>query len=308
MTALAIHTPKAMSNGATAAAVTLAGSSRRLMIDVPGVSVTDVDPGWTRGFVMTRDEAPDGALARLSGAEALVREALAGWLERHAGELGGAGPGGAGLNGSVREVNGISILMFRNHPEEDLDYGVGSVRDFCLELRELRRGPKAAGFSMIWRAAGCREPPARVDAAAEEAAAVVEQEAEEAAAAAEREATEGMAAEEEAALLTRMRKKFAEDEARERSEEHARRAATAHQMKLVEKQSAERKVMYDKEKAQEEAFLAEGRKRDEYKKAVVAEARRKLLEEHAQKLAGYMPGGLLKNKDDQEVWQEVTRK
>lgn len=124
----------------------------------------------------------------------------------------------------------------------------------------------------------------------------------------QKEALRKKAAEEEAALLTRMRKKFAEDEARERSEEHARRSAKAHHMKLVEKQSAERKVMYDKEKAQEEAFLAEGRKRDEYKKAVVAEARRKLLEEHAQKLAGYMPGGLLKNKDDQEVWQEVTRK
>ncbi len=79
-------------------------------------------------------------------------------------------------------------------------------------------------------------------------------------------------------------------------------------MKLIEKQSAERKEMFDKEKANEEAHMDEGRRREEYRKAVIAEARRKLLEEHASKLAGYMPGGLLKNKEDVEVWNQVTRR
>ena len=124
---------------------------------------------------------------------------------------------------------------------------------------------------------------------------------------AQKEALRKQAAEDEARMLTLMRKKFAEDEAKERADEAARKAHKAEHMKLIALQSEERKVMYDKEKAQEEAFLDEGRRREEYRKAVIAEARRKLLEEHAAKLAGYMPGGLLKNKDDVEVWNQVTR-
>lgn len=116
------------------------------------------------------------------------------------------------------------------------------------------------------------------------------------------------AAENEARMLAVMRKKFAEDDAKERADEQARRAHKAQHMTLIDKQSNERRMMYNREKEAEEESLAEGRRREDYRKAVIAEARRKLLEEHASKLAGYMPGGLLKNKEDVEVWNDVTRK
>ena len=110
---------------------------------------------------------------------------------------------------------------------------------------------------------------------------------------------------EEARMLALMRQKFAADEAKERKEEDDKKSAKAHHMTLIEKQTAERKVMYDKEKEQEEAFLAEGRAREDYRQRVIREARRKLLAEHAQKLAGYMPGGILKNPEDIKAYQDA---
>ena len=113
------------------------------------------------------------------------------------------------------------------------------------------------------------------------------------------------AAQDEARMLALMRKKFAADEDAEREKDRKKKAEKAHHMTLIHQQSAERKVMFDREKAQEEALLEEGKRKEEYRQMVIKEARRKLLEQHAANLAGYMPGGILKNKDDIEVYQQT---
>jgi len=96
-------------------------------------------------------------------------------------------------------------------------------------------------------------------------------------------------AEKEARLIGLMRKKFAEDEARERAEEEARKASKAHHMVLVEQQRTQRRAMYDEEKEGELAATQEAARREDYRKQVIAEAKKRLLDEHAARLQEYMP-------------------
>ena len=44
------------------------------------------------------------------------------------------------------------------------------------------------------------------------------------------------------------------------------------------------------------------------RKHVIAEARRRLLEEHAGRLAGYMPGNILKNAEDAALFKRLATK
>lgn len=96
-------------------------------------------------------------------------------------------------------------------------------------------------------------------------------------------------AEKEARLIGLMRKKFAEDEARERAEEESKKASKAHHMVLVKQQREQRKAMYDEEKEAEVAATQEASRREEYRKQVIAEAKKRLMEEHASRLQEYMP-------------------
>ncbi len=98
-------------------------------------------------------------------------------------------------------------------------------------------------------------------------------------------------AENEARMIGIMKKKFAEDEARERAEEAEKKGIKAHHMVLIEQQAKQRRAMYEEEKQDELAANEERNRREEYRKAVIAEARKRLLEEHSQKLQGFMPKG-----------------
>ena len=99
-------------------------------------------------------------------------------------------------------------------------------------------------------------------------------------------------AENEARMIGLMKKKFAEDEAKERAAEDNRRKNKAHHMTLVEEQRRQRETMYNEEKeAEMEADLEAGR-REAYRKQVIAEARKRLIEEHSSKLKGFMPKSL----------------
>jgi hypothetical protein len=99
-------------------------------------------------------------------------------------------------------------------------------------------------------------------------------------------------AENEARMIGLMRKKFAEDEAKERAAEDYRRKNKAHHMTLVEEQRQQRETMYNEEKeAEMEADLEAGR-REAYRKQVIAEARKRLIAEHSTKLQGFMPKSL----------------
>merc|ERR1711916_150867 len=92
-------------------------------------------------------------------------------------------------------------------------------------------------------------------------------------------------AEKEAKLLNIMRKKFAEDERLEKEKED---------LKLNEKQRMERRRMYEEERKEESIANQEAAKKEAYRLQVVAEARKRLLQEHASKLQGFLPRGTLK--------------
>ena len=48
---------------------------------------------------------------------------------------------------------------------------------------------------------------------------------------------------------------------------------------------------YEEEKMSEVAANEEAQRREEYRKMVIQEARKRLIEEHSQKLQGFMPRG-----------------
>ena len=50
--------------------------------------------------------------------------------------------------------------------------------------------------------------------------------------------------------------------------------------------------------AQEAHIIAENQQREAYRQKVIQEARKRLLEEHAQKLEGYMPKKVFENQEE----------
>lgn len=113
-------------------------------------------------------------------------------------------------------------------------------------------------------------------------------------------------AEAEARMVELMKKKFAEDEEKEREEARQRREAKMKHMLLIEKQRQDRRSMYDAEKMAEAAEAAAALEREEYRLRVIREARKRLLEEHAAKLQGFMPNGAFSNHDEFEVFQKAA--
>lgn len=112
-------------------------------------------------------------------------------------------------------------------------------------------------------------------------------------------------AENEARLVAIMRQKFAEDEARERADEEARKQSKMYHMTLVERQKQERKHLYQQEKQDEAKLLKEAQDREEYRKMVVREARKRLLEEHAARLQGYLPNKMFESKEEYDEYKHL---
>jgi hypothetical protein len=107
-------------------------------------------------------------------------------------------------------------------------------------------------------------------------------------------------AEAEARMVAIMRRKFAEDEMRERAEAEARRLAKQRHMALIEEQKRMRRNMDVSERMAELAQLEEEGRREEYRRQVVHEARKRLLAEHAAKLKDFIHGGVFKDKEEYE--------
>lgn len=107
-------------------------------------------------------------------------------------------------------------------------------------------------------------------------------------------------AEDEARMVALMKKKFAADEAKEREEEEYRRQQRKQYMAMIESQTKEKKALTDAERAIELQEAENLREREEYKKRVVQEARKRLLEEHASRLKGYLPGSTFQNREEYE--------
>lgn len=104
----------------------------------------------------------------------------------------------------------------------------------------------------------------------------------------------------EARLVSIMRQKFANDEAKEQQEDAYKKSIKMHHMTLLEKQRIERKDMYEAERAQEYAIIDENNRREEYRKNVIHEARARLLDQHAAALGSHMPNKAFQNQDEME--------
>jgi hypothetical protein len=115
-------------------------------------------------------------------------------------------------------------------------------------------------------------------------------------------------AENEARMLVLMRKKFAEDDANERMKEEKKRQIKTKHINMIDIQRNERKEMYQQERDEELAQAEEAGRREEYRKSVILEARKRLLQEHAQKLNGYLPGQLFENPEEYEMFQKAAHK
>ena len=105
-------------------------------------------------------------------------------------------------------------------------------------------------------------------------------------------------AEEEARVVAVMRRKFAEDEAREREEAEQRRLLKLRHIALIEEQRRLRRDREVEERVAELRRLEEESQCEEYRRRVVEEARRRLLQEHAAKVRDYIHGGVFRSREE----------
>uniref|UniRef100_K7G6B3 Meiosis-specific nuclear structural protein 1 n=1 Tax=Pelodiscus sinensis TaxID=13735 RepID=K7G6B3_PELSI len=114
--------------------------------------------------------------------------------------------------------------------------------------------------------------------------------------------------EEEEAFRQKMLAKFAEDDRIEQMNAQKRRMKQLEHRKAEEKliQQSKQKKLSCKERELEERQLEERRQGNIC--AIVEEERQKLLKEHATKLLGYLPRGILKDEDDVNMLGEEFRK
>lgn len=112
--------------------------------------------------------------------------------------------------------------------------------------------------------------------------------------------------EEEQRRVEEMFKKFRADEEMEAKAKEAKKIAEHETRKRMDIERLERARMYEQEKVLEMQELQAKREEEEYKKRVVEEARRRLLQQHATALEGYMPKGLLKTKSELEYVRSLA--
>ncbi|NXS99905.1 MNS1 protein, partial [Jacana jacana] len=112
---------------------------------------------------------------------------------------------------------------------------------------------------------------------------------------------------EEEAFRQQMLAKLAEDDRIEQMNAQKRRMKQLEHRRAVEKLIEDRHKQFiaDKERELEERRLEE--KRQENIRAIVEDERQKLLKEHASKLLGYLPRGIIKDQDDVNMLGEEFR-
>ena len=77
--------------------------------------------------------------------------------------------------------------------------------------------------------------------------------------------------------------------------------------RLIREQQEQTRVMFEAEKQKAVGDLKAEEDHEEFKKKVIAEARKRLLEEHAAKLAGYLPKGVIRTEEEAKIIQQYTR-
>jgi hypothetical protein len=106
---------------------------------------------------------------------------------------------------------------------------------------------------------------------------------------------------EEERIVKIMLAKFAQDEENERKKQASRKDMKESYIHNIKGQREQRAALYEAEKAKELAerdYLGE---MEEYRLRVVAEARKRLLQQHAATLKGFLPKGAIQNEEEAEI-------
>ena len=108
---------------------------------------------------------------------------------------------------------------------------------------------------------------------------------------------------EEMVLIQKMLDKFADDERMERENAQKRINAKKEYIAAIEHQRRGKRQQYIAEMEREKQELLAMKQEEEFRKTVVEEARKRLLAEHAVKLRGFLPKGILRNKEEYDLVQ-----
>lgn len=111
---------------------------------------------------------------------------------------------------------------------------------------------------------------------------------------------EAMEAEEER-LVQIMLAKFSKDEEAEKAKQARRLDMKNQYIQNIKGQKEERFKLYQIEKDKELAERDYAGEMEEYRLRVVAEARKRLLQQHAAKLKGFLPKGAITNEEEAEI-------
>jgi len=121
---------------------------------------------------------------------------------------------------------------------------------------------------------------------------------------------EKIAAEERAKeekLIAQFLAKCIEDDRKQEIARKAREEARLRYLAEVNAQREHKTALYEAQKLEEMRLLEEARRRDDFKRRIIEEARRKLLEEHATKLRGFLPRGVITSNADIELLKAFDR-
>lgn len=103
---------------------------------------------------------------------------------------------------------------------------------------------------------------------------------------------------EEEEMRAIMMAKFAEDDRIEQMNAQKRRLKQQEHKREVEKMIMERRAQHEKTKAEERAAFEAHMNMEEERLKIVEEERQKLIQKHAEKLLGFLPRGVLRDRND----------
>jgi len=112
---------------------------------------------------------------------------------------------------------------------------------------------------------------------------------------------------EEKRLIDIMMRKFADDDRIEREKQQAIRDRKSVYRDQIASQKAEKQLMFENEKLEARKQEEEIKKKEEYRAKVIAEARKRILQQHATSLAGYLPKKTLRSEDELNMLKENSK-
>lgn len=115
-------------------------------------------------------------------------------------------------------------------------------------------------------------------------------------------------AEEEEKFKQQILAKFAEDDRIEQMSQQKRRMKVAEHMREAEKLMAERRAAKEREAEEERRQWEEEKARQDERRRLIQEERLRILKEHAVKLWGYLPKGVIQNEEELAVFPEEIQR